>query len=38
MAVRACKEVGYRNAGTIEYLLDEDGKFYFHGDEYAHPG
>jgi acetyl-CoA carboxylase biotin carboxylase subunit len=29
LAVRACKSTGYRNAGTIEYLLDEDGKFYF---------
>ena len=29
MAVRACKYAGYRNAGTIEYLMDEDGKFYF---------
>jgi acetyl/propionyl-CoA carboxylase alpha subunit len=22
-------EVGYRNAGTVEFILDEDGKFYF---------
>lgn len=29
VAVRACQEVGYSNAGTIEFLLDEDGKFYF---------
>jgi acetyl-CoA carboxylase biotin carboxylase subunit len=28
-AVRLCEEVGYENAGTIEFLLDEDGKFYF---------
>ena len=28
-AVRAVREVGYRNAGTIEFLLDEDGSFYF---------
>ncbi len=28
-AVRLCQEVGYQNAGTIEFLLDEDGKFYF---------
>ena len=29
VAVRACEEVGYSNAGTIEFLLDEDGSFYF---------
>ena len=29
VAVRACQEVGYSNAGTIEFLLDEDGSFYF---------
>ena len=29
VAVRACQEVGYSNAGTIEFLLDEDGNFYF---------
>ncbi|MBR2835020.1 MAG: acetyl-CoA carboxylase biotin carboxylase subunit [Coriobacteriales bacterium] len=28
-AVRAVKEVGYTNAGTIEFLLDADGSFYF---------
>jgi acetyl-CoA carboxylase biotin carboxylase subunit len=28
-AVAACKRVGYSNAGTIEFLLDEDGSFYF---------
>lgn len=28
-AVRAAKAVGYRNAGTMEFLLDENGKFYF---------
>jgi acetyl/propionyl-CoA carboxylase alpha subunit len=26
-AVRLCREVGYENAGTIEFLLDEDGSF-----------
>ncbi len=28
-AVEACKRVGYSSAGTIEFLLNEDGKFYF---------
>ena len=28
-AVRLAKAVGYVNAGTIEFLLDEDGSFYF---------
>jgi acetyl-CoA carboxylase biotin carboxylase subunit len=29
VAVEACKRVGYSNAGTMEFLLDEDGRFYF---------
>jgi len=29
VAVRACKEIGYSSAGTFEFLLDEDGSFYF---------
>jgi acetyl-CoA carboxylase, biotin carboxylase subunit len=28
-AVRLCEAVGYENAGTIEFLLDADGRFYF---------
>jgi acetyl-CoA carboxylase biotin carboxylase subunit len=28
-AVRAAKAIGYINAGTIEFLLDEDRSFYF---------
>jgi acetyl-CoA carboxylase biotin carboxylase subunit len=28
-AARVAKEVGYSNAGTVEFLLDEDGQFYF---------
>ena len=28
-AVRLAKTIGYANAGTIEYLLDRDGNFYF---------
>jgi len=29
VAVRACKDIGYSSAGTFEFLLDEDGSFYF---------
>ncbi len=29
MAVAIAKSVKYRNAGTIEFLLDENGKYYF---------
>ncbi len=29
MAIKAAKAVDYTNAGTIEFLLDEDEKFYF---------
>ena len=29
MAVAIAKTVKYRNAGTIEFLMDEDNKFYF---------
>ncbi len=29
MAVRAAKAVGYQNAGTVEFLLDASGEFYF---------
>ena len=28
-AVRAISAIGYVNAGTLEFLLDSDGKFYF---------
>jgi acetyl-CoA carboxylase biotin carboxylase subunit len=28
-AVRAARAVGYTNAGTVEFLLDPDGEFYF---------
>ena len=28
-AVRLCKAVGYENAGTVEFLLDQDGNYFF---------
>ena len=28
-AIKACRAVDYRNAGTVEFLLAEDGSFYF---------
>ena len=28
-AVRAAKAAGYESAGTIEFLLDQSGEFYF---------
>jgi len=29
IAVQAAKTVGYKNAGTVEFLLDKDNQFYF---------
>lgn len=29
VAVKACKEIGYSNAGTIEFLVDKNKNFYF---------
>ncbi len=29
VSVKAMQEIGYSNVGTIEYLMDENGKFYF---------
>ena len=29
VAIKAAKAVNYTNAGTIEFLLDDDGRFYF---------
>ncbi len=28
-AVRLCSSVGYHSLGTVEFLMDEDGQFYF---------
>ncbi|HET6414343.1 MAG TPA: acetyl-CoA carboxylase biotin carboxylase subunit [Anaeromyxobacter sp.] len=29
LSVRALREVGYNNVGTVEFLLDEEGRYYF---------
>ncbi|MHC4941437.1 MAG: acetyl-CoA carboxylase biotin carboxylase subunit [Planctomycetota bacterium] len=29
VAVRACKSIGYRNAGTVEFLAEDNKEFYF---------
>ncbi|QRN99715.1 acetyl-CoA carboxylase biotin carboxylase subunit [Archangium violaceum] len=29
VSIRAMQKLGYNNVGTIEYLLDENGRFYF---------
>ena len=28
-AIKLAKHVGYENAGTVEFLMDEHGKYYF---------
>ena len=38
MAVRAAKAAGYKNAGTVEFLLDKTGKLLFYGNEYKDSG
>ena len=38
-AVRLAREIGYENAGTVEFLVDaETGDVVLHRDEPAHPG
>lgn len=37
-AVRFAREIGYRNAGTVEFLLDPAEQPRLHRDEPAHPG
>lgn len=28
-AVKLCQHVGYRNAGTVEFMVDKHGDYYF---------
>ena len=28
-AVKLCRHVGYRNAGTVEFMVDKSGRHYF---------
>lgn len=28
-AVKLCREIGYKNAGTVEFIVDQDQNFYF---------
>ena len=37
-AILAARAAGYFNAGTVEFLADNNGNFYFLGNEYAPPG
>ena len=38
-AVKLCKAIGYRNAGTVEFLVDKDLNFYFlHRQPYPQGG
>jgi hypothetical protein len=37
-AVKLCRAIRYDNAGTVEFLLDQDtNEWFFHRDEPAHP-
>ena len=35
---RCLAEIGYQNAGTVEFLMDAEPPALLHRDEYAHPG
>ena len=37
-SVKLAEAVGYQNAGTMEFLVDEKGQILLHGDEHPHPG
>ena len=37
-AVRLAAAIGYANAGTVEFLMDEQRRVLFHGDEHAPSG
>ncbi|MEM6936375.1 MAG: biotin carboxylase N-terminal domain-containing protein [Pseudomonadota bacterium] len=36
--VEAARAVDYRGAGTVEFIADSKGEFFFHGDEYPPAG
>ena len=35
---RCLTDIGYQNAGTVEFLMDEDRQALLHRDEHPHPG
>ena len=37
-AVKLAQSVGYQNAGTMEFLVDQRGPLLLHRDEHPHPG
>ena len=37
-ALKGARAVGYKNAGTVEFLVDKDDRFLLYGDEYPDSG
>ena len=37
-AIKLASKVNYQSAGTVEFIVDNDKKFYFLGDEYKITG